>query len=919
MKYGRRDIKKLQKNMTAEKIEQKAGMTLMRLVLIGLMSLIVALACGGYGLVHGLIDSAPDISGLSTDPVEAATYILDTEGNQIQKLTAPTSNRTPVSLDQVPVYLQHAIVAIEDERFYEHNGIDVRGIIRAFVVGITGGSFSEGASTITQQLLKNSVFPDWVSESSIIQSFKRKFQEQYLAMELEKNLEKNMTKMEAKNSILEDYLNTINLGAGTYGVQAAAHRYFNKDASELTLSECAVIAGITQNPTGYNPIVYPEANARRRDTVLSNMLEQGFISQAEYEEARADDVYARIQEADTQTGSASVYSYYTDALIDQVLKDLVTEKGYTSAQAEHALYSGGLRIFSVQDAAIQQVCDEEFANSANFPVDTLIGLDYALSIQKSSGETVNYGSSDVQNYYEAQDPSFNMMFYDEETARSYAAGFKEAMTTDGDTILGERISLVPQPQASAVIIEQSTGYVKAIVGGRGTKEASLTLNRASSTRRQPGSTFKPLAVYAPALEMGGKTLASVYDNAPYQYSSGTELKNWDSDYGYSGLETIHSALIKSINVVAVKVLTEISPQVGLQYLERMGISTLYNNETDSEGNLLSDAYQPLALGGITDGVVNLELTAAYACLANGGRYIRPTFYSRVEDSQGNVILEHTGASTEVFKETTAYLITKAMEDVIKDPLGTAYGTISLGEMPAAGKTGTTDQSKDIWFEGYTPYYTCGIWGGYDNNDPLPDYDKSFSRYARTLWNSIMSRIHAGLPVTSFGQPEGIVSAVICRKSGKLAVPGVCNADPRGDQTYTEYFTSGTEPTSVCDVHVAVPICTLTGLRATSTCTATTRICIQRPAGSEGVTDDSNYPVPTQVCPGHGNVITIEGAPSDGQNTGNNHSGNTDTGQNGNASQNTGQIAAPPENTNSGGNSSQNTNNGYVDDGTIIIY
>ena len=900
--------------MTAEKIEQKAGMTLMRLLLIGLLALIVALACGGYGLVQGLIESAPDISSLSTDPMEAATYILDTEGRQVQKLTAPTSNRTPVSLNQVPVYLQHAIVAIEDERFYEHNGIDVRGIIRAFVVGITGGSFSEGASTITQQLLKNSVFPDWITESSIIQSFKRKFQEQYLAMELEKNLEKNMTKTDAKNSILEDYLNTINLGAGTYGVQAAAHRYFNKDVSKLTLSECAVLAGITQNPTGYNPILYPEANSRRRDTVLSNMLDQGFISQAEFDEAKADDVYSRIREADIQTGSTSVYSYYTDALIDQVLEDLVTQKGYTSAQAEHALYSGGLRIFSVQDAAIQKICDEEFANAANFPVDTLIGLDYALSIQKSTGETIHYSSSDVQSYYEAQDPSFHMMFYDEETARSYAAGFKEAMTTENDTILGERVSLVPQPQASAVIIEQSTGYVKAIVGGRGTKEASLTLNRASATRRQPGSTFKPLAVYAPALEMSSKTLASVYDNAPYQYSSGAELKNWDSDYGYSGLETIHSALIKSINVVAVKVLTEITPQAGLSYLERMGISTLYNNETDANGNLLSDAYQPLALGGITDGVVNLELTAAYACLANGGVYIRPTFYSRVEDSQGNLILDHSGTAAEVFRPSTAYLITKAMEDVIRDPLGTANGDISLGEMPVAGKTGTTDQSKDIWFEGYTPYYTCGIWGGYDNNEPLPDYDKSFSKYAKTLWNSIMSRIHADLPVISFPQPEGIVSAVICRKSGKLAIPGVCNADPRGDQTYTEYFTSGTEPAAACDVHVAVPVCTTTGLRATSTCTATTKICIQRPAGSEGVTDDSNYPVPTQVCPGHGNVITIEETPQNGQNTVNQDSTNPSPGTPIIGNNPEGNIyTGPSENT------QQNPDNGYTDDGTIIIY
>ena len=407
-------------------------------------------------------------------------------------------------------------------------------------------------------------------------------------------------------------------------------------------------------------------------------------------------------------------------MIEQILEDLIKEKGYSSTQAYRALYSGGLRIYSVQDAAIQQICDEEFANSANYPTETLIGLDYALSIQKATGETIHYGSNDVQNYFEQQDDSFNMMFYDEDTARSYAEQFKSAMTAEGDTVLGERISLVPQPQASVVIIDQSTGYVKAIVGGRGSKEASLTLNRATATRRQPGSTFKPIAVYAPAIEHNGKTLASVYDNAPYQYESGAELKNWDSDYGYSGLETIHTALMKSINVVAVKVLTEITPQVGLDYLEQLGITTLYDNDTDADGNVLTDAYQPLALGGITDGVVNLELTAAYAALANGGSYIKPKFYSRIEDSNGNVILDNTCTATQVFQPTTAYLLTKAMEDVVQNPLGTAYQTISLGDMPVAGKTGTTDSSKDIWFEGYTPYYTCGVWGGYDNNEALPD-------------------------------------------------------------------------------------------------------------------------------------------------------------------------------------------------------
>lgn len=934
MKYGRHDIEKKQRNMTAEKVEQKAGMTLLRLFLVALFALVIAGVCAGYGMMQGLLKSAPDISALSTAPVEMATYIYNAEGEQVQKLTAPTSNRTPVSIDQVPEHLQNAVVAVEDERFYEHNGIDIRGILRAFVVGITGGSFSEGASTITQQLLKNSVFPDWVNESSLAESFKRKFQEQYLALELEKNLEQTMTKDEAKKKILEDYLNTINLGAGAYGVQAAAHRYFNKDVSELTLSESTVIAGITQNPTGYNPIVYPEANAARRKKILNAMLEQGYITQAEYDEALADDVYSRIQETDVQTGTTTIYSYYTDALIEQVLEDLEKDAGYTASQAYTALYSGGLRIFSVQDEAIQQICDEEFANAANYPVETLIGLDYALSIQKADGSTVHYGNTDIQDYFEAQDASFNMMFYEEDTARSYAAQFKEAMTAEGDTVLGERISLVPQPQASVVVIDQSTGYVKAIVGGRGEKEASLTLNRATSTRRQPGSTFKPLAAYAPAIDHNGKTLATVYDNAPYTYSSGTELKNWDSDYGYSGLETIHFALVKSVNVVAVKCLTEITPQVGIDYLERFGITTLYNNDLDENGNLLSDAYQPLALGGITDGVVNLELTGAYAALANGGNYIKPKFYSRIEDSQGNVILDNTSEETRVVKDTTAFLITKAMEDVIKSPEGTANGSISLGDMPVAGKTGTTDNSKDIWFEGYTPYYTCGVWGGYDNNDALPDYDSSFSRYAKTLWNAIMSRIHAELPVVSFAQPENITTATVCKKSGKLAVDGLCTADQRGSQVYTEYFTTDTVPTQTCDVHVAVAVCTETGLKASETCPSTTRVFVQRPAGSEGTTDDSNYAPPTQQCPGHTAAVEIltekesETETEKKDNTGDNPTGepggNTDGviqigGDNGSAGSGTADSNASQTEAGGGTSFEDIPADQYYDDGVITFY
>ncbi len=231
-----------------------------------------------------------------------------------------------------------------------------------------------------------------------------------------------------------------------------------------------------------------------------------------------------------------------------------------------------------------------------------------------------------------------------------------------------------------------------------------------------------------------------------------------------------------------------------------------------------------------------------------------------------------------------------MEDVVKDPQGTANGSINLGEMPVAGKTGTTDESKDIWFEGYTPYYTCGIWGGYDNNDALPDYDRSFSAYAKTLWNSIMTRVHAELPVTQFAQPSNIVSATVCKKSGKLAIEGLCTADPRGSQAYTEYFLAGTEPTAVCDAHAAAAVCTVTGLKASPTCPATTKVCVQRPQGSEGVTDDSNYALPTQTCPGHQNAVQVE-TESESET---NPDGTVNIGGNGNTPQNPGGTSPAPD-------------------------
>lgn len=754
-----------------------------KLILIVLLVLIIGSGIFAFFQVRAILKNAPEISPAQFIPSEAATYIYDADGKREQKLTLPEANRDLVSIKDIPKDLQHAVVAIEDERFYKHNGVDPKGIARALVKGLTSGHFSEGASTITQQLLKNSVFPDWMKETTFRQRLERKIQEQFLALKLEKML--------TKEQILEDYLNTINLGAGCYGVQSAAYRYFGLPVSELSLSEATVIAGITQNPTAYNPITNPEKNKKRRTEVLNAMLRQGYISQSQYASALADDVYARIQDNESKVDTTStIYTFYQDALIDQVMQDLEEQKGYTHQQAYKAVYSGGLRIYSAQDDEIQQICDEEFENPANFPSGTEVGIDYALSVEDKSGQITDYGNEDLRAFVRKTDPSFDLMYETAQEAKDGAAAFRASVVKDGDTVLGERVTVTPQPQASCVIIDSATGLVKALVGGRGTKEASLTLNRASYTQRQPGSTFKILAVYAPALDEAGKTLATVYKDEPYNYEDGTPVK--DAEGSYAGDVTIRQAIVRSINVAAVKCLTEITPQVGFDYAKKFGITSLVESKTTDSGTY-SDVGQTLALGGLTYGVTNLELTGAYAAIANDGQYLKPHFYTQVLDTYGNVVLDNTDPEPRtVVRDSTAALLTSAMRGVISDPEGTAYGKIDLGQMAAAGKTGTTTDYRDSWFVGFTPYLTCGIWAGYDNNAPLPDKD-TYHTYSKTLWNSIMNRISQSQTISAFGMPSDVVSMSVCSDSHMAAAPGCPNP-------YTEYFAKGTEPKNYCNIH-----------------------------------------------------------------------------------------------------------------------
>jgi len=802
MNYGKKGVNEKQKalNSKSTKWGKKFLLICLKVVLIFIISGGIIGVSAGIGIFKGIIATAPDASNLNVSPTRFSTFVYDIEGNQTAKLVATNSNRIPVSMDMIPENLAHAFVAIEDERFYEHNGIDIIGIVRAGVKGVTSGfHFSEGASTITQQLLKNNVFTNWTSEDSFLDSLKRKIQEQYLALELEKTMD--------KDTILCNYMNTINLGQNTLGVQAASLRYFNKSVNELNLSECAVIASITQNPSRFNPITNPDKNAERRAKVLGNMLEQEYISQAEYDEAMADNVYDRIQTVNAEVGEETTNSYFVDALTEQLLEDLVTKAGYNETQAYTLLYSGGLKIYSTQDPKIQAICDEVYTNPESYPENTKWLLNYELTILTADEEYKNYSTEMFKTYWKEQGNSgFNLIYASQEDAYADIEAYKTAVCGSGDEVFAETISLTPQPQVSLTIEDQSTGYVVALVGGRGAKEGSRTLNRATDTVRQPGSTFKVLAAYAPAFDSAGLTLATVINDAPFNYTDGKAVRNW---YGeeYRGLCSLRDGIKDSMNILAVKTITWITPQLGYDYLLNFGFTTLEENKVIGD-QVFTDIHQSLSLGGITNGVKNIELNAAYATIANGGTYIEPKLYTKVVDQDGNVILDNTQpVSKQVIKETTAFLLTDAMADVVTSGTG---GSVNFGNMAIAGKTGTTSDYNDVWFAGYTPYYTATTWAGYDNNEKLKS--SAEKNLAKTLWKSVMSKIHEDLPYKSFTMPAGIVQATVCSRSGKLPIAGLCDGTLK-----TEYFAENTVPTASCDVHYQGMICEYSMLPACEQC------------------------------------------------------------------------------------------------------
>ena len=785
MNFGRRGIRNRQDYLASKsrKRMKKILLGVGQLLLVGVVGLCVAGVSLGVGVFRGVIDSAPNQTVIDVSPKGFSSFVYDADNNQVAKLVSADSNRIPVSGDMITDDLAHAFVAIEDERFYEHKGIDAPGILRAAVIGVTSGNFSEGASTITQQLIKNNVFTSWTNETTV-ERIKRKLQEQYLAIELEKTM--------SKDTILLNYLNTINLGHGTLGVEAASQRYFDKHCNELSVSECAVIASIPQNPTQFDPVVYPEQNAQRREVVLQYMLDQGYIDQEQLTAALGDDVYTRIQEVNIrkQVEDNQINSYFVDALQNQILKDLQEDAGKSAEEAYALLYSGGLKIYSTLDPEIQAICDEECSeDSGNFPDNVKYMLSYKLSVINEDGTTSNYDSNSLANWLIEQDWDADLMYSSKDDAYGDIEEFRKSMIANPDKQkYTESVSLAPQPEISLTIEDQSTGHVLAMVGGRGDKSANRTLNRATDTLRQPGSTFKIITTYAPALETGEFTLASSEDDAPYSYDSGVPVRNWYK--GYRGLSTLREGIVQSMNIVTVKVLSELGPRVGFDFAQQFGISTLVDG-VEINGSMFTDVNETLALGGITYGVKNIELNAAYATIANGGVYVEPKMYTQVYDHEGNLLLDSskTAATRRVLKERTAWLLTSAMEDVLTNGTGRSA---DFGSTMTAGKTGTTSDENDVWFCGYTPSYTATVWVGYDNNEDLTTSEEQ--GLAKTIWREVMQELPGNQEWQDFNRPDGIIQRTVCQVSGQLPLSGVC-------PSVTEYFDEDSVfDDDYCDYH-----------------------------------------------------------------------------------------------------------------------
>ncbi len=694
-----------------------------RVLIIFLLTMLI-LAGIAFGIIYGIIKEAKlDVADLALKYENSV--VLDKDGKTIAVLSG-TENRKPVKISEMSEYLPKAFVAIEDERFYDHMGVDLKRTIGATAkyalskIGI--GSSSYGGSTITQQVIKN------ITEEKD-RTWQRKVKEIARAYYIEKEL--------SKDQILELYLNLIFMGGNTniYGVEVASNYYFSKSAKDLSLAESAFFAGINNTPNSYDPFIEDNEEVlikikNRTTVVLNKMKELGYINNEEYDTAIAE-VEAGLK-FNKGTITQTVYSYHTDAAILQIINQLMEEKNLNYDAAQLYLYGGGFTIYTTQDSNMQEIMQTEFEKDK-----------YLVS-----GRDKNKDGS-LKNEH---------------------------------------------AQAGMTLIDHTKGYVLATCGGLGKKTTALGYNRGTQLVKQTGSSMKPIAVLVPGIDKGIITAASVFDDVPYSI-----YKNYSN---YRGLITVRYAIESSQNIPMVKAMQNIGTQTSIEYLKNLGITGL----VDADNNL------GLALGGLTNGTNPLEMAAAYGAIANDGVYIKPTFYTKVVDGDGNTVLEPKQESRVVMSPATAYII----KEILTQPVKTGTSThCAISGISTAAKTGTTNDDYDRWLCGFTPYYTAATWYGFDNQETVRGWSLSPSSQ---IWASVMKQVHKGLDGKTFAEtrPSNVVTATVCKCSGLLATED-CKNDPRGNQSYTEYFVKGTVPTKTCDCHVKVELCKETGLLATDFC------------------------------------------------------------------------------------------------------
>lgn len=721
--------------------------TSLQLLIFAVLLIGVAGTGAVIGIAKAYVDTTPVLDVGKIQNQDLTSFIYDSNGNVITTF-AGMENRVWATIDEIPQQLQDAIVAVEDARFYTHNGVDLKRIVGSFLSNMSSDT-SQGGSTLTQQLIKNTMITNE-------RTYKRKIQEAWLAMQLEEQYE--------KPQILEAYLNTIPLGQSNYGIKAAAKDYFGKELKDLTLRECAMLAGLSQSPYLYDPRrnTYTrnrmDITDKRTNTVLERMYEQGYIDNAQYDQALAEKVAILKEGATTQMYDMP---YFVEYAIEDVKTHLLESRGLEDTaenrgKLDSELRSSGYKIYLTVDPEIQKAVENTLYTWKKYP---------KTQISRDSSITVRDGGS----------------------------GF---------------ISIV-QPQAAAVVLDYHTGQLKAIVGGRQQPKNKRTLNRAWQIHMPEGSTIKPLAVYGPAIDMGASPASIVY-NVPAPVTNWNTKQGYPSNYGggsFKGPMSLRAGLTNSYNVVAARALMDI---VGIensyQYITKLGIKTKINK--DGPG---------LALG--TSGITLVESTAAYGAFGNKGEYIEPLSFTKVVDAKGNVILdaEKVRNREKVFKDSSAWLLVNMMTDVVNKGSGTKA---KIANMAVAGKTGTNSDAKGVSFSGLTPYYAAAVWVGSDAYKPLYK-GATGGADAAPLWQSFMAKIHKGLKNKAIiaDKPEslGLVKATVCGVSGKL-VTEACQHDEKY-KPVTDWFLEGTVPTETCNMHYQMKVCKVSGKIATAWCPA----------------------------------------------------------------------------------------------------